>query len=52
MAKTKGAQNVSEDQKTLILVLHEVEHKPSEIPTTVVINRNTVKGILRRTKRA
>ena len=52
MAKTKEAQNVSEDQKTRILVLHEVEHKPSEIATTVGITRNTVEGILRRSKKS
>ena len=52
MAKTKGAQNVPEDQKTRIFVLHEVGHKPSEIAKTVGITRSTVKGILRRNRKS
>ena len=52
MAKTKGGQNVPDDQKTRILVLLEVGYKPSEIATTVGIIRNTEKGILRRSKKS
>ena len=46
MAKTKGARKVSKDQETLILMLHEVGQKLSEIATTIGIPRDTAKVIL------
>ena len=52
IAKTIGAQNVPEDKKTQILVLHEVGNKPSEIAKSAGITRKTVKSFLRRNKKS